>query len=328
VPSFRHGRVTALLSERPGLQRVEVDGHPAVVLTQLIGAVAVGDRVVMNTTAVDLGLGTGGWHVVHWNLARRTNWSAMGGGHVMKLRYTSLQVDTGAAEEWEADEGLPDLARMPVVACTVHSQVGAVAEAYKRARPDGRLIYVMTDGGALPLALSELVAMLNERQMLDGTITVGHAFGGESEAVNVPSALAIARRQLAADAVIVGMGPGVVGTETTLGTTALEAVAVLDITARLGGRPIIAVRASEADERQRHRGFSHHTRTVLQLTHARVLVPVPEGRIKVEAPQHEVVELMVPKTELEITTMGRTPAEDPIFFEAAAAAGVAAALGI
>ena len=31
---------------------------------------APGDRVVVNTTAVDLGLGTGGWHVVHWNLAR------------------------------------------------------------------------------------------------------------------------------------------------------------------------------------------------------------------------------------------------------------------
>ena len=44
-------------------------------LTHLIGTVAVGDRVVMNTTAVDLGLGTGGWNVVHWNLAR-DQWSA------------------------------------------------------------------------------------------------------------------------------------------------------------------------------------------------------------------------------------------------------------
>jgi hypothetical protein len=185
----------------------------------------------------------------------------------------------------------------------------------------------MTDGGALPLALSDMVAMLNERQLLDGTITVGHAFGGESEAINVPSALAIARHQLAADAVVVGMGPGVVGTETTLGTTAIEAVAVLDIAARLGGRPIIAVRASDADERQRHRGVSHHTRTVLQLAHARVLVPVPEG-LAIDAPQHEVVELLVPKTDLDITTMGRGPAEDPIFFQAAAAAGIAAGLGI
>ena len=63
---------------------------------------AVGDRVVVNTTAVDLGLGTGGWHVVHWNL-ERDGWDGPGGGHIMKLRYTSLQIDTGAAEEHDGD---------------------------------------------------------------------------------------------------------------------------------------------------------------------------------------------------------------------------------
>ena len=47
----------------------------AYVLTQLTGAVAVGDRVVVNTTAVELGLGTGGWHVVHWNLDARPTWT-------------------------------------------------------------------------------------------------------------------------------------------------------------------------------------------------------------------------------------------------------------
>ena len=95
---FVTATVTAITAERAGLQKVEVDGEPAYVLTQLIGPVAVGDRVVVNTTAVDLGLGTGGWHFVHWNLSREA-WSEPGPGHVMKLRYTSLQVDTGAAEE-------------------------------------------------------------------------------------------------------------------------------------------------------------------------------------------------------------------------------------
>ena len=63
-PGISTGTVTALLAERPGLQRVEVDGEPAYVLTELIGPVAVGDRVVVNTTAVELGLGTGGLHFV------------------------------------------------------------------------------------------------------------------------------------------------------------------------------------------------------------------------------------------------------------------------
>src|SRR5207244_10561319 len=101
VPSFRTGVVTSILSGREGLQSVEVDGRRAYVLTRLTGPVAVGDRVVVNTTAVELGLGTGGWDVVHWNLARDA-WSGSGGGHVMKLRYTSLQADTGVAEEVES----------------------------------------------------------------------------------------------------------------------------------------------------------------------------------------------------------------------------------
>ena len=70
MPAFATRIVAAMLTERRGLQRVELDdGSRAYVLTQLIGPVAAGDRVVVNTTAVDLGLGTGGWHVVHWNLA-------------------------------------------------------------------------------------------------------------------------------------------------------------------------------------------------------------------------------------------------------------------
>ena len=97
MPTFRTGTVTELLSERPGLQRVDTDRGRAYALTQLTGTVAVGDRVVLNTTAVDLGLGTGGWHFVHWNLARETLHEP-GPGHIMKLRYTSLQVDAGGAE--------------------------------------------------------------------------------------------------------------------------------------------------------------------------------------------------------------------------------------
>src|SRR5204862_1315120 len=125
MPSFRSGKVTTLLMERPGLQRVEVDlgegDERAYVLTQLTGNVAVGDRVVVNTTAVELGLGTGGWDVVHWNLAR-DGWKGNGDGHVMKLRYTSLQCDTGVAEERPGYDA-SGLEGMPVVVCGVHSRV-------------------------------------------------------------------------------------------------------------------------------------------------------------------------------------------------------------
>ncbi|MCA1697339.1 MAG: DUF3866 family protein, partial [Actinobacteria bacterium] len=151
--------VTAILSSRSGLQRVSLSGRPAYVLTDLIGPVAVGDLVVVNDTAADLGLGTGGFDVVHWNLSR-SEWSSPGGGRVMKLRYTSLQVDSGAAED--TPEFLPssDLGGMPVVVCTLHSQVGCVAGAFHHLAPSRRLVFVMSDSAALPLALSDLVASL------------------------------------------------------------------------------------------------------------------------------------------------------------------------
>jgi hypothetical protein len=157
---FRTGAVTEILEERPGLQRVLVDGERAYVLTQLIGTVAVGDRVVVNTTAVDLGLGTGGWHVVHWNLDR-TEIDEPGPGHIMKLRYTSLQVDTGAGEE---GVDLPErLDGLPVVACGLHSQVPVVAAVVRHLLPEARIVYVMTDGGSLPMALSDVVHQLRDR---------------------------------------------------------------------------------------------------------------------------------------------------------------------
>src|SRR5690606_33977772 len=146
--------------------------------------------------------GTGGWHVVHWNLSRES-WHEPGPGHVLKLRYTSLQVDTGAVEDERADVlvDADDLERTPVVACALHSQLACVAAAYKHARAGGRVAYVMTDAAALALALSDLVAHLRAAGLVDVTVTAGHAFGGDLEAVNPASALVAARRVGGADLV-------------------------------------------------------------------------------------------------------------------------------
>ena len=335
MPSFRTGTVTEIISERRGLQRVLVDDEKAYVLTQLTGDVAVGDRVVMNTTAVELGLGTGGWHVVHWNLSR-TELQQPGPGHIMKLRYTSLQTDTGADESIADDD---DLEGLPVVACGLHSQVPCVVAALRHARPNVRIAYVMTDGAALPLVMSDLVERM--RPLLSTTITAGHAFGGDHEAVNVPSALLTAKRH--ADVAVVGMGPGVVGTATKLGFSALEVGGILGATALLGGRPVAAVRFSLADPRLRHQGVSHHTTTALTLgTAARATIGVPRGeheaRVRADldaagiADRHRLLAVddpgipgLLDDLGLRVTSMGRGPDEDPAFYAVAGAAGTAAA---
>ena len=217
-----------------------------------------------------------------------------------------------------------------MVVCTVHSQVPCVVVAALAARPGTRIAYVMTDGAALPLAFSELTAKMVERGLLAGTVTAGHAFGGDMEAVNVHSALTLARHVLDAELVVVGMGPGVVGTGSKLGTTSLEAVGALDAVAALGGRPVACLRVSDGDPRDRHQGVSHHTRTVLDLVRSPVLLAGTPTLGELD--RHEIVDVPPPDTAallaaegLHVTTMGRTPDQDPAYFAAAGQAGALAA---
>ncbi|MEX0766898.1 MAG: DUF3866 family protein [Microthrixaceae bacterium] len=341
MPSFRSGRVTEILQERDGLQRLGVKmseglNARAYALTDLTGSCSVGDQLVLNTTAVDLQLGTGGWHVVHWNLSLN-EFISPGPDHIMKLRYTSLQFDAGTDElnHPECDQALN---KTPVVVCSVHSQIAAVAAAFAHFAPDHSLAYVMTDGASLPIVISDLVAELKSKQLISATVTAGHAFGGDLEAVNVASGLGLAVHTQRADAVVVCMGPGVVGTGTALGTTAIEVSSVLDLVAALGGTPILCVRASSGDPRQRHRGLSHHSRTIAELTHCAPWVAATTPQladlpgVRVARTDHsqdlpkavDVVELMGSRG-LQTTTMGRHIHEDLLFFENAAAAGVVAA---
>lgn len=328
MPSFRTASVAEIIEDRPGLTRVRLDdASRAYALTTFVGPLRVGDEVVVNTTAVDLGLGTGGWHVVHWNLSRR-EWSQPGPGHLMKLRYTSLQVDTGATEEHEP--GLnTDLDGAPVVVAGLHSHLPVLVAAIRACAPDLRIAYVMTDGGALPLALSDTVAALVEQRLLVGTVTAGHAFGGDHECLTVPSALAVARNLLNADVTVVAMGPGVAGTGSRLGFSALEVAPILDAVAWLGGTPVACVRASSGDARARHQGISHHTLTALDAVRSSVQVPVPPGTaIPPGFERHDWIELSPGSIAADLTalglsvkTMGRGVDEDRLFFDMAACAG-------
>lgn len=341
MPAYRAGRVAAILEERRGLQRVTVDlggaaAERAYVLTELVGDVAVGDDVVVNTTAVDLGLGTGGWHVVHWNLGRRS-WHGPSRGHVLKLRYTSVQTDTGVAEEADDYVEPAGLGGRPVLACFLHSQLAIAAAAFAATAPPGaRLVYVMTDGGALPLALSDVVHALCRAGLLHGTVTAGHAFGGDHEAVTLASALDVAVTVAGADAVVVAPGPGTVGTGTERGTTSADVAWTLDLAARRGGLGILAVRCSDADPRPRHRGLSHHVQTVLGLVHEPVCVAYAAEDEEVLLPGlaeragHRIESVpdagaLLEAAGISVTSMGRTAADDPAFFRWAAAAGAAAA---
>jgi hypothetical protein len=352
----RQGKITAIKASRPGITEimVEVPGEgiqKAYNYDLLTGPVEEGHTVILNTTAVAKKLGTGGAHFVMANVSAPVR-DAREAGHIMKLRYSPCQVKVLAAEEQnsphaEAIKNTESLAGTPVVVGTLHSMLAPAAAGIKTATAGrARVVYVMTDGAALPLMLSNLVHNLREKGLIDTTITCGHAFGGDWETVNIYTALLTAKAVARADVIVVAMGPGIVGTASRFGFTGVEQGEIINAVNILGGRPVAIPRISFADPRERHRGISHHTVTALgkiALTACTVVLPeLPDARqtglLQEQiarawpAGKHRVVAVdggpaleELERRGIEVTSMGRGPADDPAFFLAAGAAGVYAA---
>lgn len=328
---------------------VEVDGRleRALAYPALSGPVEEGDEVVLNTTAVSEDLGTGGYHFVV-AVPGRGDVDPPPLGHVMKLRYTPLQAKVRAVEEQDSPHhdamaAASGLDGLPVAWIPLHSMLGA-AVAGARAGGAQRVVFVMTDGAALPAWFSEQVATLRGSGLLDAVVTCGQALGGDIEAVTVFSALLAAREVSGADAVVVGDGPGKVGTETRWGASDVASGMSLNAAGILDGRPVAALRVSFADPHYRHHGVSPHSVTVLRqvaLVPVHVAVPsldeerrgavwesLKEARLE---ERHQLVEVtgqpavdLLREHGIPAETMGRTIEQDPAFFLSAGAAGVLA----
>jgi hypothetical protein len=349
--SRRWTRATAVEAIRPGLERVTLaDGGTALAFTSLTGPVTVGAEVLVNTTAVELGLGTGGHHFVIAQVGEGATSRQAAEGHLMKLRYLPLQVKVAGPED-PGDPAHPRLAQaldvggMPVVCLGLHAQLGPAAAALAVVRPGTRAVYVMTDEAALPAPFSDLAAGLRAGGLLAAVVSAGQAFGGDVEAVTLHSALLLARHVLGAEVVFVGVGPGLLGTGTPFGHGGVAQGEAVNATAAVGGRPIAALRLSAADPRPRHRGLSHHSRIALgRVALAPAWLPVPADlspplRASLEAAlseepglcRHRIVPVdpvawppRLAAAGIQAASMGRGPADDPDFFAAAAAAGALA----
>ena len=188
----------------------------------------------------------------------------------MKLPYTPLQYAVRHAEEDGVQ--LESLGGLPVVCCSLHSQVAPAAAGLGEGR---RVAYVQVPGGALPVSLSDTVRALRGRGLVETTVAVGACIEGDVACVSTAAAFVWAAEQ-GFDAVLCSIGPGIVGTASPWGHGGLS-VAEAVLTARaLGGTPVLAVRYSEGDPRERHRGLSHHTQAVLALA-GDVEIGWPEG---------------------------------------------------
>ena len=302
--SLRRGRVSAITERQDALVRLEVDGVACVAYPSVTGPVEVEDEVLVNVQARELELGSGGFDVLYVNLTRGLELSGEDGAHVMVLPYTPLQHARKHVEE--TGELEKQLRGMPVVCCSLHSQVAPVCAALEGLR----VAYVQLAGGALPVSLSDTVRELRERGLVARTAAVAPCFDADVQCVSAASALAWARREH--DVAVCSIGPGIVGTGTRFGHGGLASAEAANAALALGGVPVIAVRASAADERSRHRGISHHTEAVLSLVRGEAVVP-RDGEGWREACEG-----------LPLSHMGRGPDDDPEFFAAAYAAGAAA----
>src|SRR4051812_10726921 len=265
---------------------------PALGYVDAVGDLHPGTTVLLNTTALERGLGTGGLAIVvaaPEALPHPVDDVGSVDGHVVKARYTPSQTMVLGVDEQDSEHhavlaDADDLAGLPVVVADLHSALPAVLAGVRDAAPSLRIAYVMTDGGALPIDFSRTVAGLREAGWLDAAITVGQAFGGDLEAVNVHTGLLAAHHVLGADVAIVSQGPGNLGTGTRWGFSGTSAGEAVNATGTLGGRPVCSLRISEADPRERHRGVSHHSLTAygrVSLVPADVPVPVLPGSVGV-----------------------------------------------
>jgi hypothetical protein len=344
------GAVELTVSRRDASETTEI---PALVYTDLMAIPTVGDRVLLNVAALERGLGTGGYALVIAVLDAdgRVTQPPQPAGHLIKARYLPLQaMVAGADEQGSAHHQLlaeaDSIDGMPVIVADLHSALAPILLAIADDRPGTRVVYVMSDQGALPLAFSRSVAELRASGLLAATVTVGQAFGGDLEAVTLHSGLLAARLALDAELVVVTQGPGNLGTGTRWGFSGVSAGEAINAAAILGGRPVGTLRISGADSRERHRGVSHHSLTAygrVALCPADIAVPdlsddgspamdelaeAVAASLQKLASRHRLVTVnlsglrtVLAASPIQLSSMGRGLDDDPAYFLAAAAAG-------
>ena len=145
---------------------------------------------------------------------------------------------------------------MPVVCCSLHSPAGTRV----RGLGGGRVAYVQLEGGALA-----------GRAFGHGARTQGSAAAGDGDRGGL--VLRRRRRRRSAcprlspgrpregfAAVVCAVGPGIVGTGTALGHGGVATAEAANVARATWRHPMLAVRVSVGDPRERHQGVSHHTR--------------------------------------------------------------------
>ncbi|MDD3839175.1 MAG: DUF3866 family protein [Clostridia bacterium] len=343
---IKQGIVKEIMTEHDNIQviLVDVEGstNKAINYVNITGRLEKNEKVFLNNTAVSLGLGTGGYDFVlngqSTNMIKQRY-----DGHIMKMRYTPIQFSCLTVEEKNHQYNdifnkFKSLNKMPCIIAPLHSSIAPFAAALKYIKGmNVKISYIMTEGGCLPLSFSNTVRQLKSKGLIDHTITYGNAFGGDFETINIYTALIAAKYIASADVTIIAMGPGIVGSNTRYGHTAVEQAIIIDAATAIGGNTFTIPRIGFSDSRIRHLGISHHSIIVLYelcINPSTVCFPLMKkekmnyilNQIKKYAihKKHNIifrdgsiVKNALKSFELEVTTMGRNFNQEPEFFMSA-----------
>ncbi|WYP28137.1 DUF3866 family protein [Alkalihalobacillus sp. FSL W8-0930] len=313
--------------------------YPAVLYKRFFPAVSIGTRLLINQTATALKLGSGGYDFVKHVMASKRQ-PTKSNNHIMKLRYTSLQHVGNSVEEMKELSSLFEnhlsLQNKKIILAELHSMVPLIYDVATEIDAATSCCFIFDDSASLTIEISSHIRRL---QLLSNfhSITVGQCVGGEYDAVSLATALQFAHGYLQADLIIISVGPGVVGTGTKYGHSAMDIANWANTVGSLSGCPVWIPRLSFADKRERHYGLSHHTITpLLDFTYCPCVLVFPP--LQSEQKQLIASQLtgagkanhrMIYSSKLsneeavkralavgKVKTMGREYNDDPVFFEA------------
>jgi len=144
-------------------------------------------------------------------------------------------------------------------------------------------------------------------------------------------------RALGCEAVLVGPGPGIIGSNSEFGHGGIAALESAHAALALRLPTILSPRLSSSDPRERHLHLSHHSFTVLEHLLGEVDVAIPDVDLpgseevagylaQASSGRHRLHRLPVDLAAYEASglpsrTMGRDLSDDPLFFAAPLAAG-------
>ena len=185
-----------------GLVRLEVDGAPCIAYPRLTGEVEIGDVVLVNGRAGELGLGSGGFDVLYANLTRGLQLPVETGAHVMNA---SLRTGTGRdALRGGGRRGRAERERAGRPARRVSRAHSQLAPGVCGARRSACRIRAARRGSAAGLSLGHCGP--KARRLLT-TIAVSPSLDGDLQCFTAAAALihAVGR---GAEVVVCAVGPG------------------------------------------------------------------------------------------------------------------------